>query len=334
MYAAINSVKNDFCSGMVPKNETFRTPSIAADRALTRSPSVTQREFCERDLRSLRIFCAVAQASGFAAAEKQLNMSKASISRHIREVEETLGARLCERGPAGFVLTHAGKVALDLARDALKSLERIRPEIDAVRGVLSGTLSIGMVEHIVSDECCHLPEALAALKEQAPDVNVELRVMTFNELDLALRERRVQVAIRGMYRREAGFHYQPLFIERQGLYVARHRVRDASTLPLVYRSQPFVHEALNTLGMQRGPTASGLEAVAMLVLSGHYVGLLPQSYVASFAKRHVLVKVPGGPVYENTISAITEISRPRTRALDLFLDLLQQMQQAGELRSA
>lgn len=280
-------------------------------------------EFDERDLRSLRIFCAVAQANGFAAAEKQLNMSKASISRHIRDVEETLGARLCERGPSGFVLTPAGTVALDLARDALMSLARIRPEIDAVRGVLSGTLSIGMVEHIVRDEGCHLIDALAALKEQAPDVDVELRVMTFNELDLALRERRVQVAVRGMYRREAGFDYLPLFVEQQGLYVARRRLRDASGLPLVYRSQPFVHEALNTLGMQRGPDASGLEAVAMLVLSGHYVGLLPHFYAGSFSKQ-ALAKVPGGPRFENTISAIIEISRPRTRALDLFLDLLKQ----------
>ncbi|AJP59382.1 transcriptional regulator [Pandoraea vervacti] len=286
---------------------------------------MANREFSERDLRSLRIFCAVAQASGFAAAEKQLNMSKASISRHIREVEETLGTRLCERGPSGFVLTHAGKVALELARDALKSLERIRPEIDAVRGVLSGTLSIGMVEHILSDVGCHISEALDALKTQAPDVKVELTVMTFNELDLALRERRVQIAIRGMYRREAGFHYQPLFIERHQLYVAKHRVKEASTLPLVYRTQPFVHEALNTLGLTRGPTASGLEAVAMLVLSGHYVGLLPQYYAASFAKRHAVVRVPSGPEYENAISAITEASRPRTRALDLFLDLLAQV---------
>jgi len=290
---------------------------------------VTRPDFSERDLRSLRIFCAVAQANGFAAAEKSLNMSKASISRHVREVEETLGARLCERGPGGFALTHAGRVALDLARDALQSLERIRPEIDAARGVLSGTLSIGMVEHIVGDEDCHLPEALAALKERAPDVNVELRVMTFSELDLALRERRVQVAIRGMYRREAGFHYQPLFVERQSLYVARHRLRDASALPLVYRVQPFVHEALNTLGMQRGPVVSGLEAVAMLVLSGHYVGLLPQHYAASFAKPRALAKVAGGPVYENTISAITEISRPRTRALDLFLQVSEQLRRAG-----
>ena len=62
----------------------------------------------------------------------------------------------------------------------------------------------------------------------------------------------------------------------------------------------------------------------MLVLSGHYVGLLPQYYAALFGKHHALVQVPTGPEYENAISAITEASRPRTRALELFLDLLAQ----------
>jgi DNA-binding transcriptional LysR family regulator len=132
-----------------------------------------------------------------------------------------------------------------------------------------------------------------------------------------------------MYRREAGFHYLPLFIERQGLYVARRKLREASTLPLVYRERPFVHDALHMLGMERGPAASGLEAVALLVRTGHYVGLLPQFYAASFMKRHVLAKVPNGPVYDNTISAITEISRPRTRALELFLNLVEQLHSIG-----
>ena len=63
-----------------------------------------------------------------------------------------------------------------------------------------------MVEHILSDVGCYILETLDALRPHAPDVKVELTVMTFNELDLALREPRVQIAIRGMYRCEAGFH--------------------------------------------------------------------------------------------------------------------------------
>ncbi len=81
--------------------------------------------------------------------------------------------RLCDRGPSGFELTEAGRVALDLARDALKSLERIGPEIDAVRGVLSGTLTIGMSEQIMQHADFHLSEALArcARRHRASGLN-------------------------------------------------------------------------------------------------------------------------------------------------------------------
>src|SRR3546814_6535676 len=131
-------------------------------------------------------------------------MSKASISCHIREIEQQLGVRLCERGPAGFRLTTAGGVALDVSLNALRSLDKIRPEIDAVRGVLSGSITIGMVEHVLTDPLCALPESLAALKRRAPNVNPEIMVMTNAQRSEALRERRVQIGIRGQYKKKRG----------------------------------------------------------------------------------------------------------------------------------
>ncbi|WP_241748242.1 LysR family transcriptional regulator, partial [Providencia rettgeri] len=56
------------------------------------------KKLTEKDLKSLRVFTSVAEAGGFTIAEKKLNMSKASISRHIREIEEKLGVQLCESG--------------------------------------------------------------------------------------------------------------------------------------------------------------------------------------------------------------------------------------------
>ena len=153
-------------------------------------------DFDEKDLRSLRVFCSVARAGGFSAAESELLMSKASISRHVREVEDRLGVRLCERGPAGFSLTPEGEVALRLATSALRALEKIRPEIDAVHGVLSGALSIGIGEHAASHLDFKLPQALALLQLRAPKVKPEIAVMTFTELDQSLRENRVDIAIR------------------------------------------------------------------------------------------------------------------------------------------
>jgi len=214
-------------------------------------------------------------------------------------------------------------VALDLASNALKYLGRIRPEIDSVRGVLSGTLSIGMVEHLITHHGCRIPEALAELKRRAPGVQPEIIVTTFANLNQALRERRVEVAIRGMYTRDRVFNYHPLFIEVHRVYTVPqtgHDVRDR--LPLVYRPHPFVEQTLAEHGFERGPDAGGLEAIALLASTGNYAGLLPEHYANLVAQRYTLQALAHGPAFHNTICAITEASRPLTRRIDLFLDIL------------
>jgi DNA-binding transcriptional LysR family regulator len=287
-------------------------------------------DFDERDLRSLRVFCSVAQAGGFAAAEKQLHMSKASISRHVREVEERLGVRLCERGPAGFKLTPEGQVALNLATSALRSLERIRPEIDAVHGVLSGSLSIGIVEHTLTHPDCRVPEALAVLQRRAPNVKPEIAVMTFPDLNQALREHRVDIAIRGKYLKEGEFNYLPLFSETHSVYVSQRKpaVATSGDLPLVCRPHPYVEQAVEMRGYTRGPDAGGLEAIGVLVATGHYQGLLPTHYARLVAKRYALKVQANSPSFCHTICALTETSRPLTHRAELFLSILKELHPA------
>ncbi|HEY1998287.1 LysR family transcriptional regulator [Paraburkholderia sp.] len=285
-------------------------------------------DLTERDLRSLRVFCAAAQASGFAAAERALSMSKASISRHINDVEARLGVKLCERGPGGFQLTESGTVALRVALEALESLERIKPEVDAVRGVLSGPLLLGTSEHVLTHEDCHIPEALAELQRIAPLVRPSLSVMTFNDLGAALSERRVQIAIRGAYKRMRAFRHYPLFTETHRVFyrpatagvIREHD--DARALPLAYRPHPFVEDALAVHGFTQGPDVSGLEAVATAVATGHYVGLLPEHYAAQLGPRYEFAVLPDSPVYPMPFCAIVEEARPLSRSAETFLQLL------------
>src|ERR1700688_54871 len=208
-------------------------------------------DLTERDLRSLRVFCAAAQAGGFAAAERVLGMSKASISRHINDVEARLGLKLCERGPGGFQLTEGGEVALRVSLQALEALDRIKPEVDAVRGVLSGPLVLGMSEHVMTHGGCRIPKALCELQRIAPLVKPTLSVMTFSDLGAALVERRVQIAIRGNYQRMKAFRHYRLFVETHRVFycpatAAEIRSNHTRPLPLIYRPHPFVEDALAT----------------------------------------------------------------------------------------
>lgn len=283
-------------------------------------------DFDEKDLRSLRVFCSVAQAGGFAAAEKQLLMSKASISRHVREVEERLGVQLCERGPAGFRLTPEGEVAVKLASSALRSLERIRPEIDAVHGVLSGCLSIGIGEHATAHADFRFPQALARLRERAPNVTPEISVMTFTELNQALRENRVDIALRGKYVEDGEFRYLPLFKETHRVYVSTQVTeQEGKSLPLVFRMHPYVQQAIDKWGYERGPSAGGLDAIGVLIATGHYQGLLPTHFGNLLAKRYPLRLQADSPAFSHPICAVTNPAHPFTHRAELFLKILEEL---------
>jgi DNA-binding transcriptional LysR family regulator len=280
-------------------------------------------DFDERDLRSLRVFCSVARAGGFAASEKELLMSKASISRHVREVEDRLGVRLCERGPAGFSLTPEGEVALKFANSALRSLERIRPEIDAVHGVLSGALSIGIGEHAVSHLDFKLPQALALLQLRAPKVKPEITVMTFTELDQALRENRVDIAIRGKYFEDNEFNYLPIYKETHRVYVSSLIKKQSSTkLPLVFRQHPYVRQAIEVHGYKRGPAAGGLDAIGVFIATGNYQGLLPTHLGDRMKDLRVQ---PDSPKFSHPICAVTDPQHAFTHRASMFLKILDEL---------
>jgi DNA-binding transcriptional LysR family regulator len=288
--------------------------------------------FDERDLRSLRVFCNAAQAGGFAAAEKRLLMSKASISRHVRQVEVRLGVRLCERGPSGFKLTPEGAVALNLASSALRALERIRPEVDAVHGVLSGSLTIGIGEHTLTHPQCRLPEALGLLRQQAPNVQPEIIVSPFADLNQALLEQRVDIAIRGKYREDREFNYLPLYTEIHRVYVSGRiaNKQESRNLPLVYRAHPYVEQALLSGRFTRGPEAGGLDAIGALVATGYYQGILPTHYGQLLEKRFALKLQANSPSFQHAGCAVTQAARPLTHRAELFLNILRELHPSEE----
>ena len=61
-------------------------------------------------IRILRIFKAVIESGGFAAAEAELNISRPAISIAMSELESPLNMRLCHRGRTGFSFTEQGNL--------------------------------------------------------------------------------------------------------------------------------------------------------------------------------------------------------------------------------
>jgi DNA-binding transcriptional LysR family regulator len=77
-------------------------------------------------LEQLRSFVALADERHFARAAAAVHISPSPFSKRIRELEATVGATLVQRTTRSVQLTKAGTTLLPIARDLLRSFDRLR----------------------------------------------------------------------------------------------------------------------------------------------------------------------------------------------------------------
>lgn len=75
-------------------------------------------------LSQIRYFVAVAEEGNVGRAAQRLRVAQPPVSRHIRALEDELGAQLFERTPRGMTLLPPGRVFLDHARVILAAVDR------------------------------------------------------------------------------------------------------------------------------------------------------------------------------------------------------------------
>jgi DNA-binding transcriptional LysR family regulator len=75
------------------------------------------------ELRHLRYLAAVADAGTFSRAAERLFIAQPTLSQQIGRLEQVVGTRLLHRRRDGVLLTAAGTVLLDTARDVLSAVD-------------------------------------------------------------------------------------------------------------------------------------------------------------------------------------------------------------------
>ncbi|HEY0297177.1 MAG TPA: LysR family transcriptional regulator [Bordetella sp.] len=298
-------------------------------------------------MRLLRIFRAVAQAGGLAAAERELDMDRSTISRSLSTLETRLNARLCFRGPSGFELTDFGRATLRAAINACDTLEMISHELNLARSVMSGDLYIGIADNCLTNPRCALVQALAQFRRLAPNVTVHLSIHMPSELLARLADRHLQLGITGTALGVVGtmlgnerLRCQPLFTETFRLYVAARDPLPAPCLDelategyeLVVRDRdPHTRKLVERVGIARHGISTGLEAVATLLASGHFAGFLPTHYVDALgsAYRYAPVRDAEELAYETIFSLVLVEDRIISPSTELFMQLLASTHETG-----
>lgn len=284
------------------------------------------------DIKLLRIFATVVRCQGFAAAQQELNLSTSAISTYMSQLETQLGLSLCHRGRGGFSLTSKGELFHQEALRLLAELEGFERYSAALKGELRGTLNLGVLDSTVSDPALPLAEVIGAHSQEHPAVHLHLAVMSPAELQLAVLENRLDLAIGAFYTRMNGLVYQALYREQHWLYCSdRHPLFDQRRIPAeVITQQRMVgrgywsQSELARHGFKHSAaTVESMEAQLILVLSGAYIGYLPEHYAQPWVEQGRLkVLLPTTFGYQAPFSLVQRRGRGREPLIQTFRDLL------------
>jgi DNA-binding transcriptional LysR family regulator len=130
------------------------------------------------ELRHLRYFVVLAEELHFGRAARRLSISQPPLSVAIRQLEESVGARLFERNSKEVRLTPAGAALLSSTRLLLRQAEEAALEARDVAQGSAGRLRIGFVGAMLYRG---LPQALTGFQAQHPAVRITLAELNSGE---------------------------------------------------------------------------------------------------------------------------------------------------------
>jgi len=292
-------------------------------------------QLSDTDIRLLRVFRAVVECGGFSAAELELNINRSTISRHIKDFEIRLGVNLCQRGRGGFSLTAEGSQIYDAGLRLLASIDEFRAEVDDVHLRLTGTLNIAIIDKTVTNPQAAVAKSLQLFDDMAPDADIRVSIEPINEIESAVIDGRFQLGIVPGHRTSSSLNYVHLYDEQMYLYcgsehelfsakdstITKQKILDCKYAGLGYHSPNM--DISKQQDMRRRATSCDQEAIALLILSGRYLGYLPDHFAKSFVEQKVMRPI-GQKTFQYLcqLSAITRRSPQPSRLTQTFLNAL------------
>ena len=119
----------------------------------------------------MKVFVTVARLGSFAAAAEELDISNTMCSKYIRNLENTLGARLLNRTTRQLSLTEVGSAYNTKVIGILSDVEEAEQYVSKLQNEPVGTLRIMSPPSFGS---FHIARAIKGYKKQCPKVAIEL----------------------------------------------------------------------------------------------------------------------------------------------------------------
>jgi DNA-binding transcriptional LysR family regulator len=142
-------------------------------------------------MRQLQIFASAARHQSFSRTSQELHLTQPAVSMQIKQIEESAGLPLFERTGKRVSLTQAGEELYRYAQQVLGAIRDAEQVLDAMRGLDTGRLTIG----VVSTAKYFAPKLLALFNERHASLELKLQInnreavvqmLAANDIDLAV----------------------------------------------------------------------------------------------------------------------------------------------------
>ncbi|MDD2701219.1 MAG: LysR family transcriptional regulator [Sideroxydans sp.] len=250
------------------------------------------------------LFANIAEQASLVRASEQLGMPKATVSRRLSKLEETLGQKLLIRTTRRLTLTEFGQAFLDHCRRVAEEVVTTQDFVRSQDVQPRGRLRVSMPEDYARRS---LSRALATFIEAYPEIELELDLSS-RLVDLI--GERFDLAIRmGELANDSTLVARKLDEQHLGLY--------ASPIYLALHHAPqhpdeLIHHTALRMGAENGQalpwrllrgkeewqgvppgrmTLNSISVIQQLILDGAGIGMLPVPFAEEDVKHKRLVRV-------------------------------------------
>jgi DNA-binding transcriptional LysR family regulator len=203
--------------------------------------------------------------------------------------------RLCERGRSGFSLTEDGRLIFDASQNLFRSIDNFRSVVGSVRGELTGEVHFGTADAMWSNVDLDLSRAIRKFSEHAPKVIVHVDIASPQTLLQGLGEDRFHLILAPAQTMPQRCHAVMAFKEKQNLYCGRGHplfaepeaqigIRELEACPYAARSYAIEQTGPLPISFEVGAVTSHMEGIALLILSGRYIGHLPTHFAQQWVE--------------------------------------------------
>ncbi|WP_428394498.1 LysR family transcriptional regulator [Lichenicoccus sp.] len=174
------------------------------------------------DWDDLRFFLALSRSGNLSAAAKHLRVAQSTVGRRLASLEASLGVRLLNRTPNGYLPTLAGQDVREQAERLEAATLHLEHTVGGRDTRLAGLVRVTCAETIASQL---LAPCLASVSAEHADIMIEL-IPDPRELSLSMREADIAVRLERSEQNELvirkigslafGLYASPTYLERHG----------------------------------------------------------------------------------------------------------------------